>query len=91
MGWDISVGTATRLRVERSGDPIPVEGEILRTSLYRLWGPPSLLYNGYRVSFSGVKQTRRDVNHLSLSNAEVKESVELYICSLCGRSWFVIG
>jgi hypothetical protein len=26
------------------------------------WGPPSLLYNGYRVSLPGVKRPRRGVN-----------------------------
>ena len=32
-------------------------GEIFRTCPYRPWGPPSLLYNGYRV-FLGVKSGR---------------------------------
>ena len=32
--------------------------EIFRTRPDRLWGPPSLLYNGYRVSFQGVKRQR---------------------------------
>ena len=32
----------------------PGRGEIFRTCQNRSWGPPSLLYNGYRV-FSGVK------------------------------------
>jgi hypothetical protein len=31
----------------------PGGGEILRTRPERPWGPPSLLYNGYRVSFPG--------------------------------------
>jgi len=35
----------------------PVGGEIFRTCPYRLWGPTSLLYNGYRV-FTGVKSGR---------------------------------
>ena len=42
------------LRAGRSGDRIPVGGEIFRTSPDRLRDPPSLLYNGYRV-FPGVK------------------------------------
>jgi len=33
---------------------IPVGGKIIRTSPDRSWGPPSLLYNGYRV-FPGGK------------------------------------
>jgi len=32
-----------------------VEGEIFRTCSDRPWGPPSLLYNGYRV-FPGCKE-----------------------------------
>ena len=35
----------------------PVWGEIFRTCPDRPWGPPSLLYNGYRV-FPGVKSGR---------------------------------
>ena len=30
-------------------------GEIFRTLTDRPWGPPSLLYDGYRVSFPGDK------------------------------------
>ena len=42
------------LRAGRSGDRIPVGGEICRARPDRLWGPSSLLYNGYRV-FPGGK------------------------------------
>jgi hypothetical protein len=38
-------------------------------------GPPSLVYNGYRVSFPGV-------NHPLPSSAEVRERVELYLYPL---------
>jgi hypothetical protein len=41
--------------------------------------PPSLLYNGYRLSFKGVKRPGLDVNHSPPSSAEVKEKVELYL------------
>jgi len=54
----------------------PGGGEIFRTRPDRPWGPPGLLYNGYRVSFPGVKQPGRGVDHIP-SSAEVKESVEL--------------
>ena len=43
------------LRAGRSGDRSPVGGEIFRTCPDRPWGPPSLLYNGYRV-FPGSKE-----------------------------------
>jgi hypothetical protein len=36
-----------------------------------VWGPPSLLYNGTRGSFPGVKRPRCEGDHSS-SNAEVK-------------------
>ena len=42
------------LRAGRSGDRIPVGGEIFRTHPDRSWGSPSLLYNGYRI-FPGGK------------------------------------
>ena len=50
----------------------PGRGDIFNTRPDRPWGPPSLLYNGYRVSFPG-----RGVNHPLPSKAEVKEKVEL--------------
>ena len=45
------------LRAGRSGDTIPVGREVFRTRPDRPWGPPSLLYNGYRV-FPGGKAAR---------------------------------
>jgi hypothetical protein len=40
---------------------------------YRLWGPPSLLSNGYREgSFPGVKQPEREADHSPPFCAEVK-------------------
>ena len=58
---------------------IPVGGEIFRTRPDRPWGPPSLLYNGYRRW-----------PHTP-SSAEVKERVELYLYSTSGPSWPVRG
>jgi hypothetical protein len=37
----------------------PGGGEIFRTRPDRPWGPHSLLYNGYRVYFPGVKRPGR--------------------------------
>jgi len=38
-------------------------GEIFHIHPDRLWGPPSLLYSGYWVSFPGVKLPGRGVDH----------------------------
>ena len=57
----------------------PVGGEIFRIRPHRPSGPPSLLFNGYRVSFLGVRRPERDVDHPPPSRAEVKEGVEQYI------------
>jgi hypothetical protein len=67
---DISSGKffSIRLRVDslragRSGDRIPVGGEIFRSPPDRPWGPHSLLYNGYPVSFPGEKLPGRGASH----------------------------
>jgi hypothetical protein len=55
----------------------PDGGEIFCTHPDRPWGPPSILYNGYRVFFPEVKLSGRYVNHPPPPSAEVKERVEL--------------
>jgi hypothetical protein len=37
--------------------------KIFRTRSEWPWGPPSLLYNGYQMSFPGVKRPERGVDH----------------------------
>jgi hypothetical protein len=54
VGQDSSVGIATRYRPDGPGIESRWGGEIFRTRLDRPWGPPSLLYNGYRF-FPGAK------------------------------------
>jgi hypothetical protein len=44
----------------------PGGDEIFRTRPGRPWGPLSLLYNVYGVSFPGVKRSGRGVNHARL-------------------------
>ena len=46
-------------------------GEIFRTCPDRPWGPPSLLYNGYRVFPGGKLQPGRDADPSPPSSAEV--------------------
>ena len=56
VGRDGVVGIATRYGLDGPG----IEsrwGEIFRTRPDQPWGPPSLLYSRYRLSFSGGKAT----------------------------------
>jgi len=62
-------------RKVRGSNPVGVES--FRTRPDRPWGPPSLLYNGYRV-FRGVKRPGRGAYQPLPSSATVKERVELY-------------
>jgi len=59
------------LRAGRSGDRIPVGGEIFRTCQDRPWGPPGLLYNGYRVFPRGKDRPGRDADPSPPSSAVV--------------------
>jgi hypothetical protein len=64
--------------------------EFFRTRPDRPCGPPSLLYNGYRV-IPGVERPRRGADHPPPYSAEVKEGVELYLYSPSGLSLPVLG
>jgi hypothetical protein len=66
-----SVGIATDYRLDDPG----IEswwGEIFRCPDWP-WGPPSLLYNGYRVFPGGKVQLGRAADHSPASNAAVKK------------------
>jgi hypothetical protein len=63
------------------------ECAIFRTRPDLPWSPGSLIFNGYRLSFQGVKLLGRGVNHPHLSKAEIKERVEQHIYSSSGPSW----
>jgi len=52
--------------------------EIFRTCPDLPWGPPSLLYNGYRVFVGGKVWLGRAADHPPPSGVEVKEQVEMY-------------
>ena len=73
-GGDSSVGIATCYGLDGPGGSNPGGGEIFRTHPDGPWGPPSFLYNGYRV-FPGVKRPESGVDHLPPSSFEVKERV----------------
>ena len=55
----------------RGSNPSGVE--IFRTSPDKPWGPPGLLYNGYRVFPGGKEQPGRDAEHSPPSSAVVKK------------------
>jgi len=55
-------GYSDWLRAGWYEDRIPVGGEIFRTSPHRPWGPPSLLYNGYRVFLGGKERSGSDAD-----------------------------
>ena len=57
-GRDSSVGIATRYGLDGPGIEFRWGGEAFRTRPDRPWGPPNLLYNGYRV-FPGIKRPGR--------------------------------
>jgi len=70
MGRDSSVGIATAYGLDGPG----IEsrwGEIFRTCPDRPWGPPSLLYNVYRVFPGGKVRPGRDANPSLPSSPEV--------------------
>ena len=53
----------------------PGAGEIFRTCPELPWGPPSLLYNGYRVFLRGKERPGRDADPSPLSSAVGQERV----------------
>jgi hypothetical protein len=69
----------------------PGGSEVCHTRPCRSWGPPSLLYNGYRAFYPEVKRPGRGIDHSFPSNAKVKERVELYLYSTSGPRWPILG
>ena len=56
--------------------------EIFRSRPEGPWGPPSLLFLEYRLSFPRIKRPGRGVDHPPPSIAEVKERVEMCLLAL---------
>ena len=89
-GRDSSGGVTTRYGLDGRGSN-PGAVEISRTRPDRPCCPPSLLCNGYRVSFPGLKRPGRGVDDPPPCSAEVKERKELHIYSPSRPSWPVLG
>ena len=66
-------------------------GEIFPACTYWHQDLASVLYNGYQVSFPGVKWPWHGINHPSPSSAKGKERVGLYSYYPFGPSWPVTG
>ena len=62
----------------------PGGGEIFHTCPDWLWGPPSLLYNGYQVFPGGKERPGHDADPSPPSSAIGHERVELYLYSPYG-------
>jgi len=74
----------------RSGDRIPL-GARFSTPVQTDPGDHPASYTMDTVSFPGIKRPGRGFDHPPLSNAEVKERVELYLYTPSGPSWHVPG
>lgn len=87
-GRDSVVRIATRLRDGRFGVRIPTEVSLKRSDI--LWGPLSLLFDGYRGSFPGAKRTKR-TTHVNLMprlrTSGVKTHPPPPICHYGGEVW----
>ena len=65
--WDSVVSIENRYGLEGPGFCARWGTRLFRTCPYRPRHPHILLYNGYWVYFTGVKQLRHGVDHLSLA------------------------
>jgi hypothetical protein len=72
VGRDSSVGIATGYGLDGPGIESRWD-EIFRTCPDRPWGPPSLLYNRYRVFTGGKEWPGREADPSPPSSTEVKE------------------
>ena len=78
LGPGSVVGIATGYGLDGPGIESRWGGEIFRTCPDRPWGPPSLLYNGYRVFPGGKEGPGHDTDLSHPSSAVGHETVYLY-------------
>jgi len=90
VGRDSVVGIATTLRAGQSGKRILVWVRF-SSPVQNGHGFHPASYTMGTKSSPGVKRPGRSVDHPPSSSVEVKERVELYLYSLSGPSWPVLG
>ena len=81
-----SVGIATGYGLDASGIESRVGGEIFCICPDRPWGPPSLMYNGYRVFPGGKERPGRDADPSPPSSAVVKKDYSYTSTPPMGRT-----
>jgi len=62
------------LRAGQSGTRIPMRGKRYFSCPFP-WGPPSLLYSGYRGSFSAEKRPVREVGHSLVQRLRISRAI----------------
>ena len=83
-GPNSSVGIGTVYGLDGPGIESRWGGQIFRTCPDLPWGPPSLLYNGYRVFPGGKDLPGRDADSSPPSSDVGHERLELYLYSSYG-------
>jgi len=79
--WDSVVHIATHDELDGPGLESRLGRNFLSTRQARPWGPPSLSYNKYRLSFTAEKRPGRGVDYPPSSSAEVTGRSDLYLHS----------
>jgi hypothetical protein len=90
VGRDSVVGIATRYELDGPGIGSRWGRDFQHPSRPAL-GPTQPTVQRVPGHFSGVKRPGRGVYHPPPSSADVKERVKLYLYSLSGPSWPVLG
>ena len=83
-------GIATEVRAGRSGDRITVVGRDFPHPSRSVLGAHPASYTMGTGSYPGVKRPGRGADYPPTSSAEVKQRIELYLCSPSANSWLVL-
>jgi hypothetical protein len=78
LSWDSSVGIATGYGLDgrEVGVRVLVRSKMFSSPRHpdQFWGPPSLLFNGYRGFSPGIKRPGREADHSPPTSANVKNT-----------------